>query len=138
MSCQQPDIRAATQIQEVWQVDRPPQEAKVGPHGKKQDVQESSREHSPCQGAGTHHGAQVRIFNEVSECYCKYVCFRIVLYLCRMRALQWYLYEDDLKAGDTGEAAIIAAKNEELVHQQNISVSFHSVPLNLYDIHVLF
>lgn len=50
-----------------------------------------------------------------------------------MRALQWYLYEDDLKAGDTGEAAIIAAKNEELVHQQNISVSFHSVSVNASD-----
>ena len=47
-----------------------------------------------------------------------------------MRALQRYLYEDDLKAGDTGEAAIIAAKNEELVHQQNISVSFHQLGFN--------
>ena len=42
--------------------------------------------------------------------------------LFRMRALQHYLYEEDLKAGDTGEAAIIAAKNEELEHIQNIKV----------------
>jgi len=34
---------------------------------------------------------------------------------------QWYLYEDDLKAGDTGEAALIAAKKEEMLHQQNIN-----------------
>ena len=67
MSCQQPDIMSATQIQEVWQVDRSSQEAKVGPHGQEQDVQESSREHGPNQGAGTHHGAEFGIFNEVSK-----------------------------------------------------------------------
>ena len=45
------------------------------------------------------------------------------LFVFRMRALQWYLYEDDLKAGDTGEAALIAAEKEEQVHQQNLNVS---------------
>ena len=65
MSSKQCDLRSATQIQEVWQVDRSSQEAKVGPHGQEQDVQEPTREHSPCQGAGAHHGAQGRIFNEV-------------------------------------------------------------------------
>ena len=44
------------------------------------------------------------------------------LFVFRMRALQWYLYEDDLKAGDTGEAALIAAEKEEQVHQQNLNV----------------
>ena len=39
-----------------------------------------------------------------------------------MKALQWYLHEDDLKAGDTGEAALIAAQKEEKIHLQNIQV----------------
>ena len=40
----------------------------------------------------------------------------------RMAALQHYLYEEDLKAGDTGAAAVIAAEKEEMAHQQNIKV----------------
>ena len=48
-----------------------------------------------------------------------------------MRALQWYLYEDDLKAGDTGEAALIAAEKEEQVHQQNLNVSSCYICLSL-------
>ena len=42
--------------------------------------------------------------------------------LVRMAALQHYLYEEDLKAGDTGAAAVIAAEKEEMAHQQNIKV----------------
>ena len=45
-----------------------------------------------------------------------YVLFTFV----RMKALQWYLHEDDLKAGDTGELALIAAQKEEKIHLQNI------------------
>ena len=45
------------------------------------------------------------------------VLFTFVL---RMKALQWYLHEDDLKAGDTGELALIAAQKEEKIHLQNI------------------
>ena len=45
-----------------------------------------------------------------------YVFFTFV----RMKALQWYLHEDDLKAGDTGELAVIAAQKEEKIHLQNI------------------
>lgn len=41
-------------------------------------------------------------------------------YIKRMSALQHYLFEEDLKAGDTGAAARIAAEKEEMVHQQNI------------------
>merc|ERR1711860_427669 len=33
---------------------------------------------------------------------------------------QHYLYEEDLKAGDTGAAAVIAAEKEEMAHQQNV------------------
>ena len=43
--------------------------------------------------------------------------------LVRMAALQHYLYEEDLKAGDTGAAAVIAAEKEEMAHQQNIKVA---------------
>lgn len=39
-----------------------------------------------------------------------------------MAALQHYLYEEDLKAGDTGAAAVIAAEKEEMAHQQNVKV----------------
>merc|ERR1719228_2008445 len=42
-------------------------------------------------------------------------------YLMRMRALQYYLYEEDVKAGDTGEAALIAAEKEEKIHIQNLA-----------------
>ena len=42
-------------------------------------------------------------------------------YLMRMRALQHYLYEEDVKAGDTGEAALIAAEKEEKIHIQNLA-----------------
>merc|ERR1719330_83714 len=41
-------------------------------------------------------------------------------YLKRMVALQHYLYEEDLKAGDTGAAAVIALEREETAHQQNV------------------
>merc|ERR1712029_355630 len=37
------------------------------------------------------------------------------------RALQHYLYEEDVKAGDTGEAALIAAEKEEKIHIQNLA-----------------
>ena len=40
--------------------------------------------------------------------------------LVRMAALQHYLYEEDLKAGDTGAAAVIAAEKEELAVQKNL------------------
>ena len=43
-------------------------------------------------------------------------------YLKRMVALQHYLYEEDLKAGDTGAAAVIALEREEMAHQQNVKV----------------
>ena len=43
-------------------------------------------------------------------------------YMRRMRALQFYLHEDDLKAGDKGEAALIAAEREEEVHLKNLQV----------------
>ena len=43
-------------------------------------------------------------------------------YLKRMVALQHYLYEEDLKAGDTGAAAVIALEREETAHQQNVKV----------------
>lgn len=43
-----------------------------------------------------------------------------------MSALQHYLFEEDLKAGDTGAAARIAAEKEEMVHQQNIKAVFSS------------
>ena len=47
-------------------------------------------------------------------------------YMRRMRALQFYLHEDDLKAGDKGEAALIAAEREEEVHLKNLQVcTFH-------------
>ena len=39
-----------------------------------------------------------------------------------MGALQHYLYEEDLKAGDTGAAAVIAAEKEEVAYQQNLKV----------------
>ena len=42
--------------------------------------------------------------------------------IVRMAALQHYLYEEDLKAGDTGAAAVIAAEKEEMAHQQNVKV----------------
>ena len=42
--------------------------------------------------------------------------------LGRMGALQHYLYEEDLKAGDTGAAAVIAAEREEVAYQQNLKV----------------
>merc|ERR1711974_62872 len=40
--------------------------------------------------------------------------------MMRMRALQFYLHEDDLKAGDKGEAALIAAEKEEQIHVKNL------------------
>ena len=43
-------------------------------------------------------------------------------YMMRMRALQFYLNEDDLKAGDKGEAALIAAEKEEQIHMKNLQV----------------
>ena len=43
-------------------------------------------------------------------------------YMMRMRALQFYLHEDDLKAGDKGEAALIAAEKEEQIHVRNLEV----------------
>ena len=43
-------------------------------------------------------------------------------YMTRMRALQFYLHEDDLKAGDKGEAALIAAEKEEQIHIRNLQV----------------
>ena len=43
-------------------------------------------------------------------------------YMMRMRALQFYLHEDDLKAGDKGEAALIAAEKEEQSHMKNLEV----------------
>ena len=43
-------------------------------------------------------------------------------YMMRMRALQFYLHEDDLKAGDEGEAALIAAEKEEQIHVKNLEV----------------
>ena len=36
--------------------------------------------------------------------------------------MQHYLYEEDLKAGDTGAAAVIAAEKEEVAYQQNLKV----------------
>ena len=39
-----------------------------------------------------------------------------------MAALQHYLYEEDLKAGDTGAAAVIALEREEIAHKQNVKV----------------
>ena len=43
-------------------------------------------------------------------------------YMKRIKALQFYVYEDDLKAGDTGEAAVIAAEREEESHLVNLKV----------------
>ena len=43
-------------------------------------------------------------------------------YMTRMRALHFYLHEDDLKAGDKGEAALIAAEKEEQIHIRNLQV----------------
>merc|ERR1712227_1025883 len=40
--------------------------------------------------------------------------------MTRMRALHFYLHEDDLKAGDKGEAALIAAEKEEQIHIKNL------------------
>ena len=40
----------------------------------------------------------------------------------RIKALQFYVYEDDLKARDTGEAAVIAAEREEESHLVNLKV----------------
>merc|ERR1711978_659251 len=41
-------------------------------------------------------------------------------YMKRIKALQFYVYEDDLKAGDSGEAAVIAAEREEESHLVNL------------------
>jgi len=41
-------------------------------------------------------------------------------YMMRMRALHFYLHEDDLKVGDKGEAALIAAEKEEQIHIKNL------------------
>ena len=50
-----------------------------------------------------------------------------VEYMRRMSALQFYLKEDDLKAGDKGEAALIAAEKEEEIHRKNLQVCCLSI-----------
>ena len=44
--------------------------------------------------------------------------------LHRMAALRYFLLQDDLKAGDTGEAAQLEAQKEEEEHIKLIQVEF--------------
>ena len=53
-------------------------------------------------------------------------------YMKRIKALQFYVYEDDLKAGDTGEAAVIAAEREEESHLVNLKVKLIEYGVVLY------
>ena len=44
-------------------------------------------------------------------------------YMTRMRALNLYLAEDDLQNSDTGEAARLAARQDEEVHTRNLAAN---------------
>ena len=43
--------------------------------------------------------------------------------MTRMRALNLYLAEDDIKNSDTGEAARLAARQDEEVHTRNLAAN---------------
>ena len=55
-------------------------------------------------------------------------------YMIRMRALHMYLYEDNIKNSDTGEAALIAAQKEEEQHQMMLKVCYFTI--FVYNVHI--